>query len=239
MEKLSKIRLSLYLPPLFIFFLLLINYVPKINLLISYIALFSASIILLGFYLNPLLIQNKARIENLVYLISVEASVFYRIDLELDKVNDSHRDQIIKYSKEYLNIKIHSKDSKKSDAAYLDIINFCRDLKHDATIYKILIILSDNNQTRANIAFQLRNRVYSSEWLIMTMLYLVAVGFIVGIELPPHSLTVNCILSILATGISFAMLFLWKLSNLTHKKALGMWQPLIDLKNSNFIKMTF
>ena len=53
MEILSKIRLSLYLPPLFIFFLLLINGLPKINLLISYIALFSASIILLGFYLNP------------------------------------------------------------------------------------------------------------------------------------------------------------------------------------------
>ena len=239
MEILSKIRLSLCLPPLFIFFLLLINGLPKINLLISYIALFSASIILLGFYLNPLLIQSKARIENLVHLISVEASVFYRIDLELDNVSDSHRDQIIKLSKEYLNMKIHSKDSKKSDAAYLEIINYCRNLKHDETIYKILIILSDNNQTRANIAFQLRNRVYSSEWLIMMMLYLVAVGFMVSIKLPPHNLTVNCIVSLLATGISFAMLFLWKLSNLTHKKATGMWQPLVDLVDANFIKIIF
>ena len=71
------------------------------------------------------------------------------------------------------------------------------------------------------------------------MLYSVAIGFILLLKLPPNSLATNCIASLLATAISFALLFLWKLSNLTHKKAAGIWQPFIDLDKSNFNSVDF
>jgi len=239
MRLLSKIRLSLYIPILFVFFLIIITYTPKINLLISYIGLFSASIILLGFYLNPLLIANKNRIEELAYLISLEAAVFYKIDLELEENNDPHRKEVIRLSKIYLNKKINSKDSKKSDDEYFELINYCRKNNKDKFLYNILIHLSENNQNRARIALQLRNKVYTSEWLVMVLLYSVAIGFIFLLKLPPNSLATNCIASLLATAISFALLFLWKLSNLTHKKAAGIWQPFIDLDKSNFNSVDF
>ena len=239
MHKLYRTRLSIYIPVLFVIFLVAITYMPKITPLVSYIALFSASIILLGFYLNPLLMAAKNRIEELVYLISLESSVFFNIDLELEEVDDSHREEIMKLSKKYLEKKINNKDSKKSDDEYFAIVNYCLAHKKDKSLRKVITRLSDNNKNRARIALQLRSRVYASEWLVMLMLYLVAIGFIVSLELPPHNPVTNCIASLLATAISFALLYLWKLSNLTHKKAIDMWQPFIQLVRSNFDSVDF
>ena len=239
MQKLSRIRLSLYTPVLFLFFLAVITYTPKINLLVSYIALFSASIVLLGFYLNPLLISTKNRIEELVFLISLEASVFFNIGLELEEVNDPHRKKIFELSKKYLKKKVNNDDSKKSDDEYFAIVNYCLTHKKDKSLYKILTLLSENNKNRARIAMQLRSKVYTSEWLVIIMLYLVSVGFIALIDLSPHSLAINSIAALLTTAISFALLYLWKLSNLTHKKAVDMWQPFIELIKSNFNSLDF
>jgi hypothetical protein len=83
-------------------------------------------------------------------------------------------------------------------------------------------------QNRAEIKLLVESRVYSNEWIVMSILFAITIAFILFTRLPAIPL-LEAIPAILCAGLSMLIIILIKMSTLTHKRARTIWVPLGEM----------
>jgi hypothetical protein len=86
-------------------------------------------------------------------------------------------------------------------------------------------------QNRAEIRLLVESKVYSNEWIVMSILFTITIAFILFTKLP-DILWLQAIPAILCAGLSMLIIILIKMSTLTHKRAKTIWVPLREMANA-------
>jgi hypothetical protein len=86
-------------------------------------------------------------------------------------------------------------------------------------------------QNRAEIKLLVESKVYSNEWIVMSILFTITIAFILFTKLP-DILWLQAIPAILCAGLSMLIIILIKMSTLTHKRAKTIWVPLREMASA-------
>lgn len=234
---LTKVRLSYYYPIFFGVFLLITLFAGKIQLVGVQLTLFSVNSFLLAFYLSPVLTGQKARIEELNKVIRNESITFFNILVQAQELPDKTKHEIRGMSERYIKACLRTRNVAEGEKEYEKLISYCIDYKgkdkEKPIIKKILDTLVTNQQNRSQLSMLLRSGVYSHEWLVMFVLFAITVSYILVADYGGIFL-LNIFAALLATGLVLLLIILQKLSTLTHKKALHIWDPFDKLLKTDF-----
>jgi hypothetical protein len=235
MKLLLKIRPSWFFFILFVIFFVSTYIVPTVEQLDrAAFALLSVNSFLYGFFITPVLTAQKNRIEELSKIIRAEASAMFDILITTKKLPEQSRSLIQDMCADYMTASFRQRRPAEGEHEYERLISYCLDYrgKEPEVVEKILEKLIANQANRSQLAMQLNNRVFANEWWIMSVLFVITLGFILSLSVP--GLAGHTVKALLCTGISMLMINLLKLSTLTHKKAKDIWKPLDTLKTSRF-----
>lgn len=234
---LKRIRLSWYFILLFTLYFIALNYLPRVTFESSVLALFSVNSFLYGFYISPVLGAQKARIEDLHRIVRSEANALFGIALFTKKLNTDDKAAVRKLLNDYLHA-YGAANISLSEKKYEALISLCAEYsgKDEDKLTALLEKLVANQQNRTNLHMQLGNKVYSNEWMIMSVLFSITLIFILLID-TGTSLWVQIVTALLCTGLSMLMLSLVKLSSLTHKKAQQIWEPFKTLRSTHYYRI--
>lgn len=234
---LNKIRLSWYFWLLFIIFFIALNFLPRITFESPVLTLFSVNSFLYGFYISPVLGAQKARIEELHRIVRAEANALFGIALFTKKLNAQNKVEVRRLLNDYLHA-YSTQNVKQTEKIYEALIGYCAEYsgKDEDKMTSLLEKLIANQQNRTNLHMQLSNKVYSNEWMIMTVLFSITLTFVLLID-TGESIGVKVVTALLCTGLSMLMLSLLKLSALAHKKARQMWEPFKTLRSTHYYRI--
>lgn len=235
---LTKVRLTWFLVIFFVIYYFLSLFMPSIQLEAPALTLFSVNSFLYGFYIAPILSAQKARIEELHRIVRSEANSIFGTMLHVKQMPTHLRNQIQQMFEDYIRATIGGKTPEAAERQYEYIITFCVTYKgaHQEEVNKLLDAVIANQQNRTLLNMQLRNKVYSNEWMIMLVLFSITLGFILMLDVvDAHILII--IKALLCTGLTMLILILAKLSTLTHKKATEIWRPFEKLLQSRFYQI--
>jgi hypothetical protein len=235
---LTKIRLSYYFIILFVFFVIVVTFIPHIAFDGGALALFSVNSFLYGFYISPILGAQKTRIEDLHKIVRSEANALFAMALIVAKSPDKFRDKIQNMLLDYTDHAMRHRRPAGGEEKYEAMISYCLEYKgsHQVEIDKLLDKLIANQQNRTNYAMQLNNKVYSNEWMIMIILFTVTLVFIMLLD-TGGGYIYRVLAALLCTGLSMLLIILAKMSTLTHKKAKQIWDPYKKLIDSRFYRI--
>lgn len=238
--KLLKIRLSWFFIFFFVLFLSLSLLIEGATFEPGALTLFSVNSFLYGFYIAPVLGAQKARIDELNKLIRSEASALFDLLLKTKKLPKQTRNKVQDMFEAYIVASVRQRRPAEGEMQYEALISYClnydgKDKEDKAAIDKILNGLVANQVTRAQLSMQLRNRVFSNEWMIVLVLFSITLGFVLFLDV--NTWVMTPVKALLCTGLTMLMINLLKLSTLTHKKAKNIWDPLYKLEHSRFYRI--
>lgn len=235
---LNKVRLSWYFVFFFIAFVVLCVSVNTRTFSSGALALFSVNSFLYGFYIAPILGQQKGRIEELHRIARSEANAIFAMVIHLKKLPENLRNDLQEMFMTYLKSSNKERKPAEGEKQYEALITYCLNYKgsHEEEIAKLLDGLVANQQNRTNLSMQLRNKVFSNEWVIMLFLFSITLTFIVLLD-TGEELIFRFLAALLATGLTMLLVILVKLSTLTHKKAKQIWDPYKQLVSSHFYRI--
>lgn len=199
------------------------------------LTLFSVNSFLYGFYISPVLIGQKARIEALNATIRLEANALFDMLIKTKKLPRQSRNLVQNMMDDYIRASFTQRKPAEGEDEYEKLISYCLEYDGDEkeTVDKILANLVDNQKNRSQLAMQLSNKVYSNEWWIMLVLFSITTGFVLMLNVKDGWI-MHVVKALLCTGLSMLMISLLKLSTLTHKKSKHIWDPLDKLSSSRF-----
>lgn len=235
---LNKIRLSYYFLFLFAIYIAIVIFAPSIKFEGGALTLFSVNSFLYGFYIAPILGAQKARIEELHKIVRSEANAIFAMALSLKKLPKHLRNEIQEMFIDYLRVSIRQRKAGEGEEKYEALITYCLSYKgeHQEEIDKLLDKLVANEQNRTNFSMQIRNKVFSNEWMIMLVLFSVTLSFVLLLD-AGGSYTYQVLAALLCTGLTMLLVILVKMSTLTHKKAKEIWNPYKKLVESRFYRI--
>jgi len=235
MKLLLNIRLSWFFFVFFGIFFTLIHFVPGVTFSASALTLFSVNSFLYGFYVSPILSNQKQRTDDMTRIVRAEANALFEMLLRTKKLPRISRNKLQSMFAEYMIANYNERRPAAGERQYEQIISYCLDYrgKDPETIEKILNGLIANQQNRSQIAMLLSNKIYSNEWLISMVLFTITTSFILFIDVK-GSIWMQIVKALLCTGLSMLMVNLLKLTTLTHKRAHHIWDPLDNLRTSRF-----
>lgn len=215
----------------------MLNFLPRVTFESPVLTLFSVNSFLYGFYISPVLGAQKARIEELHRIVRAEANALFGIALFTKKLDVTNKTEVRRLLNDYLHA-YSTQNVSQTEKIYESLIGYCAEYsgKDGEKMTSLLEKLVANQQNRTNLHMQLNNKVYSNEWMIMTVLFSITLLFILLID-TGDSLGVQVITALLCTGLSMLMLSLLKLSALAHKKALQMWEPFKTLRATHYYRI--
>jgi hypothetical protein len=226
---LTRVRLTQYL---FIFaavYFVVSLFLPKIELQGAALTLFSVNSFLYGFYISPIINAQRIRIDQLHRLVVIEVNKL---------------EELLQYSQRMesdFHAEIHTAIKRYSSAAAQGGAN-TGDIEFDALVSLIVGYTGDvkdphkemlksvfaAQQNRAEIKLLVDSKVFSNEWIVMTILFAITIAFILFTRLPNIAF-LQVIPAILSAGLSMLIVILIKMSTLTHKRAKTIWIPLKEL----------
>jgi hypothetical protein len=235
---LNKIRLSWYFAFFLVAYVAICISVNTRNFSSGALALFSVNSFLYGFYIAPILGQQKARIDELHKISRTEANAIFSMVIKIKSLNPELRNSLQDMFVKYLRSCTKEQKPAEGEKQYEELITYCLNYqgKDKPAIDKLLESLVANQQNRTNLSMQLRNKVYSNEWVIMLFLFAVTLTFIVLLNTGPE-LMFRVLSALLCTGLTMLVVILVKLSTLTHKKARQIWDPYKKLLSSHFYRI--
>ncbi len=234
---LTKIRLSWYLTFFLGLFTVLIFVLPRIKFDAGALTLFSVNSFLYGFYIAPILGGQKARIEDMHRIIRNETNALFALMLQVKKLPARLREPLQDLIEDYMKVGLVQHNLVKGERKYEEIISFCVDAtrRDETELEPILDKIVANQQNRTLFNMQMKNSVYSNEWIIMFTLFSITLGFILLLD-TGDSVIFKLVTAFLCTGLTMLLVVLTKLSTLTHKKAKQMWNPPKKLLESHFYR---
>jgi len=203
----------------------------------SALTLFSVNSFLYGFYIAPILSAQKGRIEEMHRIVRAEANALFSLVLRLAHLPSNLRNELQEMVSAYIQSELKEAKPSGGETRYESLITFCLKYKgpHQEDVDKTLDALVANQQNRTNLSMQLSNKVYSNEWMVMSVLFSITLGFILLIDISNTPL-LHIVRALLCTGLTMLIIILLKLSTLTHKKAREMWTPLKKLTDTRFYR---
>lgn len=235
---LTKIRLSQYFIGFFVLFMAVIFFAPRTKFDGAALTLFSVNSFLYGFYIAPILSAQRARIEELHKIVRQEANAIFSMMLMLKTYPDPIRQDLKALLYEYVNISAKQRKSGEGEAAYEKLISYCVDYKgeHKDMTTAFLDKLVANELNRTNFAMQTGNKVFSNEWMIMGVLFVVTLSFVMLLD-AGDGVVYRVLAALLCTGLTMLLVILVKMSTLTHKKAKQIWDPYKTLIKTHFYRI--
>ncbi len=233
---LTKIRLSQYFIGFFILFLIIVLFVPRTKFDSAALTLFSVNSFLYGFYIAPILSAQKLRIEELHKIVRQESNAVFAMMLMLKKYPEPLQQDLKRLLYEY--VSSLAKRSKHSESHYEKLITYCVDYKgsHKEETGAFLEKLVANELNRTNFSMQMSNKVFSNEWMVMTVLFAVTLSFVMLLD-AGGGLVYRLLAALLCTGLTMLLIILVKMSTLTHKKAKQIWDPYKTLLSTHFYRI--
>lgn len=235
MNPLLKVRLSWFFYGFFLLFLWATYSVGSMTFSSASLTLFSVNSFLYGFYIAPVLAGQKARIDDLSRIIRAEANALFDLLLKTKPLPRKTRNHLQDMFEDYMTASFKERKPAAGEDEYEALISYCLeyDGKEKEAMDKILTGLVANQQNRSQLAQQLGNKVFNNEWLIMMVLFSITLAFVLQLEVG-ETVMMHVVQSLLCTGLVMLMINLLKLSTLTHKKALRLWDPIDKLQTSRF-----
>lgn len=235
---LNKIRLSYYFVILFVIYLVAVTLLPHYQYSTGALTLFSVNSFLYGFYISPIIGAQKGRIEELHRIVRAEANAIFSMALIVAKCPEKFREKVHGMLLDYLDHAARHRRPAGGEERYEAMISFCLEYKgeHQDEVDQLLKALIANQQNRTNYAMQLSNKVFSNEWMVMTILFSITLAFILLLD-TGDGYIYRVLASLLATGLSMLLIILLKMSTLTHKKAKQIWAPYTKLIETKFYRI--
>jgi hypothetical protein len=226
---LARVRLTQYLFIFAVVFFVISLFLPKIELQGAALTLFSVNSFLYGFYISPIINAQRVRIDQLHRLVVVEVNKLEEL------LQYSHRMESDFHTEIDTAIKVYSKVAAKGgadigrsefDSLVSIIVSYKGDVKdpHKEMLKSVFAA----QQNRAEIELLVDSKVFSNEWIVMTILFAITIAFILFTRLPEIAF-LQVIPAILCAGLSMLIVILIKMSTLTHKRAKTIWRPLEKL----------
>jgi hypothetical protein len=181
---------------------------------------------------------QKSRIDELHKIVRSEANALFGIQLKLKKLPTKLRTELQSMVTAYTVAKTHGRKSNFAEKEYETLVGYCLKYKgdHQEEIDKVLDLLVANQQNRTGFMMQMSSKVYSNEWMVMTILFSITLGVIMLMDVGTLPILL-IIKALLCTGLSMLMVVLIKLNTLTHKKAKEIWSPLNKLVETHFYQI--
>lgn len=235
---LEKVRLTQYFVALLIIYFIASLLIHDIKFESGALTLFSVNSFLYGFYIAPILSGQKSRIEELHKIVRAEANAIFAMALGMKRLPKNLRNQLQDMLVDYLRLSIRQRRATEGEKAYEELISFCIGYtgEHQAEVDKLLDKLIANQQNRTNFTMQMRNKVYSNEWMIMFVLFSITLGFVFLLD-AGNGIIFDFMSSFLCTGLTMLLIILLKMSTLTHKKATQVWDPYRKLIETRFYRI--
>jgi hypothetical protein len=235
---LNKVRLSYFYWIFAAIFTSLILVLPRLKFETAASTLFSVNSFLYGFYISPILGNQRSRVDELHKIVRAEANALFSMMILTKKMSTKTRNNLQAMVMQYVDACLVDKSKGHGEAQYEELIGKCLSYAGDdqEKVNKFLDQLVSNQTNRSNLFMQLSAKVYSNEWWIMSVLFSITLAFILLIDVGKNW-WVHIIQVLLSTGLSMLIINLLKLSTLSHKKAKGMWIPLEKLKATNFFSI--
>lgn len=238
-KRLLGIRLSVMAALLFGMFIVLFAFLKQQTLTAGQLALFSVNSFLFGYYFNPLLGRAEDRVASLNRATREEAMQLQDVLADAHMLSDKARHQLKVRLKVYLHSIIGNTQLGADNIYYDEILYWAKQTKGEDPgtldgIYGKISSTQDNRDTMANL---FATKIYSHEWLVAGVLFLITVYFAVQTEFG-GSLFFELMLAVLCTGLCMLMAILIKYATLTHKEAKRMWDPLKELYAKHFDDVT-
>ncbi len=235
---LENIRLTQYFVILLVIYFVGSQFVDDIKFESGALTLFSVNSFLYGFYIAPILSGQKARIEELHKIVRAEANAVFAMAISLKKLPKDLRTKLQDMLIDYLKLSIRQRRATEGEEAYEALISYCIEYTGDnkVEIDKLLDKLVANQQNRTNFNMQMRNKVYSNEWMIMFVLFIITLGFVFLLD-AGNGIMYDFLSSFLCTGLTMLLIILLKMSTLTHKKATQVWDPYKKLIRTRFYRI--
>jgi hypothetical protein len=235
---LLKIRLTYYFVVLLAIALVLELTLPKVTFSSGALTLFSVNSFLYGFFVAPILVAQKNRIEDIHKTARSEANAIFAMVLSLKGLPAELRNPLQSQFSNYLKTCARQRKPAQGQDQYEELISFCVNYKgkYAAEIDKLLDKLVQNQQNRTQFSMLLANRIFSHEWFVMFVLYSITTGFILTIFTGPTPIY-KLVAAFLAAGLSMLIVILVKLSTLTHKKAHQAWNPYKRLLATHYYRV--
>lgn len=232
-----RVRLSYYFVIFFVLYAALALVLPRYKFESGALTLFSVNSFLYGFYISPILAAQKARVEELHKIVRSEANAVFAMVLHTKDLPKDQRTELQDMFTHYAqgNIRGHQ---RFAETTYERLISYCLEYKgkDKETINKLLEKLVANQQNRTMLNMQLKNIVFSNEWMIIFMLFSITLSFILLLD-TGDNLVLRFVAALLCTGLTMLLMILAKLSTLTHKKAKEIWVPFQKLLASRFYRI--
>jgi len=228
---LNKVRLSQYLVVFIVGFFILSLVLSKIELQGAALTLFSVNSFLYGFYISPIISAQRARIDQLHRLVVIEVNKLQEIAQYSLRTEPEYQSQVA----EALNLYRHAakvgganSGQEEFDNLVAVIVGYKGENKdpHKEMLKSVFYA----QQNRAEIKLLVEGRVYSNEWIVMSILFAITIAFILLMTLPDIA-WLQIIPAILCAGLSMLIIILIKMSTLTHKKAKTIWTPLREMSD--------
>lgn len=235
---LKRVRLTWFFVGFLVLYFFLALVLPRQKFDSGALTLFSVNSFLYGFYLAPILGNQKSRIEDLHKTVRSEANALFSMALKLKKLPKVLRNDFQTELREYITVSIKQRKIAQGEKEYEDLITKCLkyDGKEEEEIDKVLDALVENQKNRTQFAMLMGNKVFSHEWMVIIVLFSVTLGFILLLDVG-ESITLLFVKALLCTGLSMLLVILAKLSTLTHKKAKQIWDPFKKLNSTNFYRI--
>ncbi len=238
LRPLLRIRLSWFFFGFVALYLLATYSVESMTFTAASLTLFSVNSFLYGFYVAPVLSGQKVRIDDLARIIRAEANALFDVLLKTKKLPRKSRNHLQDMIEAYLKASYAERKPAEGEEEYEALITYCleydgKKAENKELVEKILAGLVINQQNRSQLAQQLGNKVFNNEWWIMLVLFSITLSFVLQLNVG-ESVMIHIVQALLCTGLTMLMINLVKLSTLTHKKALRLWDPLDNLITSRF-----
>ena len=240
LKSLLKIRLSILAPSFFAFFAVLVFIVPRQVLSPGQLALFSVNSFLFGYYFGPLLSAQKSRVAGLNALTRQEEMTILDILSQAHLLKKESTRHTLKVKlKAYLDSIIGNYHISADNAYYDELLYW---LKHQEgedqqVLDQIYNEVSKTQDHRSDISNLLVSKVYSHEWLVVTVLFSITLYFSVMTNFG-DSLFFGFMLAVLCAGLCMLMAILIKFATLSHKESRRMWDTLKELDAKHFDDIT-
>jgi len=235
---LKNIRLTWFFIIFLVLYVVLGFILPRQKFDAGALTLFSVNSFLYGFYLAPILSNQKSRIEELHKVVRSEANAIFSMALKLKKFPTNIRNYLQKELKDYISVSAKQQKIAQGEKEYEDLITYCVEYegKEEEAVEKFLDTLVDNQKNRTQFSMLMSNKVFSHEWIVILVLFSITLSFILLLDVGDGILLIT-VKALLCTGLSMLLVILAKLSTLTHKKAKQIWDPFKKLDRSNFYRI--
>lgn len=226
---LNKVRLTQYLVIFAVLFFIISLFLPKIDLQGAALTLFSVNSFLYGFYISPIINAQRLRIDHLHRLVIIEVNKLQEITQYAHRMEPDFENDVARVLDRYVkaaSVGGIDPGQKEFEALVALIVGYEGDKKdpHKEMLKSVFAA----QQNRAEIKLLVESKVYSNEWIVMSILFAITIAFILFTRLPDLSL-LQAIPAILCAGLSMLIIILIKMSTLTHKRAKTIWVPLREM----------